>query len=242
MDHSMAEGQAVLGQEVVGHAATGRTPHQNYGYDVAFNTSGTDEFSWYADGVADLFYYFGFDPSSSAAVSGAPEQCGWWRRQPSPCVSRSLWYGIGWSFLRWVSDRFGPAYPGGEQGLQQALIADTAAGPQMAADVVGVSLDTLMAEWSAALYVDDRISNPDPSLTFTSWNLYDFEQNTVSAAHLRPLEAPFSDWQASGDVRSSSTGYVAVDGTSHPATAVKARDASGNDLPAYMQVWIVRLR
>jgi len=242
MDPSMAEGQAVLGQEVVGHAATGRVPYQNYGYDVALNTSGIDQFDWYAEAVQDLFFYFGWDPSSSASIAGAPEQCGWWQRQPTPCVSRSLWYGVGWSFLRWLSDRYGPAYPGGEQGLQQALIADTATGPQMAADVVGVPLETLMAEWSAALYVDDRISNPDPSLTFTSWNLFDFEQNTVATKHLTPLEAPFADWQASGDIRSSSAGYLAVDGTSRPATALKVRDASGNLLSSYMQVWVVRLR
>ncbi|HKK07411.1 MAG TPA: IPT/TIG domain-containing protein, partial [Gemmatimonadota bacterium] len=51
MDHSMAEAQAVLGQEVVGHATTGRAPYQNYGLDVALNTSGADSFDWYADAV-----------------------------------------------------------------------------------------------------------------------------------------------------------------------------------------------
>lgn len=239
MNSSMAEAQAVLGEEVVGHAVTGRQPYQNYGYAVAFNTAGTDSISWYAGEAMDLFYYFGFK-NSTTRIDGAPEQCGWWQQDPSPCTDRPLWYGIGWSFLRWLSDRYGPAYPGGEQGLQQAIIKDPGTGPQIASDVVGVPLSTLMAEWSAALYVDDRVPGADPALTFSSWNLYDFEQNTVATAHLQPLEAPFGDWTASGDVRASSTGYLAISGLSHLATAVKVRGSGGGLLPSGMQIWIVR--
>jgi hypothetical protein len=141
-----------------------------------------------------------------------------------------------------VSDQYGPGYPGGEQGLQQNLIADPGTNLQTVADVVGVPVATLMARWSAALYVDDRIASPDPALTFSSWNLYDFEQHTVADAHLQPTPQTFADWSTPADVRASSTAYVAVDGSGRPATAIRVRDLTGNPLPSYMQVWVVRMR
>lgn len=241
MESRLAEAQATLGEEVVGHVVTGRAPYQNYGFDVAFNTSSADEVDWYVAGWSDVLLYFGFK-NSTERVTGAPEACGWWLEDPSPCLGRPLWYGVGWSFLRWVSDLYGPSYPGGEQGIQQDIVAGPATGPEVVADVVGVPLDSLLARWSAALYVDDRIGSADPALTFTSWNLFDFEQNTVSTAHLEPLEVPFADWTAAGDIRSSSAGYLALDGVGRPASAVRVRGAGESTLPSFMQVWIVRMR
>ena len=241
MGSIVAEAQATLGEEVVGHAETGHQPYQNYGADVILASTGADSVAWYLNKFTDLAQYFGFE-SQTARVDGAPEQCGWWRSDPAPCASRSLWYGVGWSFLRWVSDQYGPSYPGGEQGLQQNLIADPGSGLAIVADVVGVPVPTLMARWSAALYVDDRIPSPDPALTFSSWNLYDFEQHTVATADLQPTPETFGDWTTTADVRASSAAYVAVDGSGRPATAVRVRDPSGNPLPSYMQVWVVRMR
>lgn len=243
MGSVVAEGQATFGEEVVGHAVTGNRPYQNYGADVMFATTGTDSVAWYANKFTDLAVYFGFD-GRTTRIGGAPEQCGWWQGDPSPCVGRPLWYGVSWSFLRWASDRYGPAYPGGEIGLQQDIIAspDTDTRPQVVSDLVGVPLDSLLARWSAALYVDDRIPGPDPSLTFTSWNLSDFEQNTVSSAHLQPYEEAFADWTLGVDVRASSTAYVAVGGSGRPATAVKVRDPSGQVLDSGVQVWVVRMQ
>ncbi|MDP2584699.1 MAG: Ig-like domain-containing protein [Candidatus Palauibacterales bacterium] len=240
MGSIVAEAQATLGEEVVGHAETGHMPYQNLGADVIFATTGADSVAWYLNKFTDLAEYFGFK-NRTARVDGAPEQCGWWQSDPTPCASRSLWYGVGWSFLRWVSDQYGPSYPGGEQGLQQNLIADPGSGLQMVADVVGVPVANLMARWSAALYVDDRIPSPDPALTFPSWNLNDFEQHTVATANLEPTPETFGDWTTTADVRASSAAYVAVDGSGRPATAVRVRDASGNPLPSYMQVWVVRM-
>ena len=241
MGSIVMEAQATLGEEVVGHAETGHMPYQNLGADVIFATTGADSVAWYLNKFADLADYFGF-AGSAGRTGGAPEQCGWWQSDPSPCAARSLWYGVGWSFLRWVSDQYGPGYPGGEQGLQQSLIADPGTDLQTVAAVVGVPVPSLMARWSAALYVDDRIPSPDPALTFSSWNLYDFEQHTVATANLQPTPETFGDWTTTADVRASSAAYVAVDGSGRPATAVRVRDPSGNPLPAYMQVWVVRMR
>lgn len=243
MGSIVAEGQATFGEEVVGHAETGNQPYQNYGADVIFGTTGTDSVAWYLNKFTDLAVYFGFDfRHRDTRVAGAPELCGWWQSDPSPCVGRPLWYGVSWSFLRWVADQYGPSYPGGEEALQQDIISNAGSDPQMVADVVGQPLPTLLARWSAALYVDDRILGPDPSLTFTSWNLHDFELNTVSTAHLQPYEETFGDWTQGVDVRASSTAYVAVGGSGRPATAVKVRDPSGLVLAPSIQVWIVRMQ
>lgn len=241
MNPVIAEGQATLSEEVVGHSVTGRQPGQNYGFITAFNANGTDEFDWYLDGIVDLIRYYGFE-SSTTRVAEAPESCGWWREDPSPCLARPLWYGVSWSFLRWVSDQYGPAYPGGEQGLHQDLIGNDVSGPENVADVVGVPLNELMAGWSASLYVDDRIAFPDPALTFASWDLTDIELNLPETAHLQPLEMGFTDWNGFGEVRASSAGYVTLDGSGRPATAVRVRDGADGTLPTFMQMWVVRLQ
>ncbi len=239
---ALSESQAVLAEEVVGDAVTGRQPYQNYGYDVALNTGGTDAVPYYLEPVTRLFAYFGYDSTTATHVGGAPAECGWWRGDPSPCVGVPQWYAAGWSFERWISDQYGPSFPGGEQGLQKALVVDPGSGLDIVSDVVGVGLDTLLARWSAALYVDDRIPSPDPSLTFSSWNLHDFELHTPTAEHLQPTGEGFADWTAETRVRGSSTAYFLVSGATHPATALRVRAPGGAALPSYMQLWVVRLQ
>lgn len=241
MSSIIAEGQATLSEEVVGHSVTGRATGQNYGYTTAFNADGTDEIDWYSDGFIDLTDYFGFE-SSTTRVEAAPEECGWWREDPSPCASRPLWYGVSWAFLRWASDQYGPGYTGGEQGFHRDLIGSGGTGPENVASVLGQSFEEMMARWAASLYVDDRVAAPDPLLTFTSWDLFDVEQNTVSTAHLQPLEVSFTDWVGEGEIRSSSAGYIAVESAGRPATAIRIRGSTGGLLPADMQVWVVRLQ
>ena len=79
-------------------------------------------------------------------------------------------------------------------------------------------------------------------LTIPSWNLHDVEEGTVETAHLQPFEAGFADWTAVGEIRASSTGYLAVEGAGRPATALRVRGSAGGTLPPGMQIWIVRLR
>lgn len=236
----VAEAQATLGEEVVGHAVTGRSPGQNLGADVIFNTGGADEIDWYLNGFGDLAAYFGFE-SQSSRIAEAPDACGWWRDDPSPCVGRALWYGVGWSFLRWVSDHFGPS-AGGEEALHQQIIGRGGRGLSNVAAIVGQPVDELMARWSAALYLDDRNGASAGTLSWPSWNLFDFEQNTVDTAHLLPFEETFRDWRATGQLRASSTGYLAVEGPDRPWTAIRFENQSGGPLPDGVQVWMVRIR
>lgn len=237
----IAEGQAMFAEEISGHADTDRQPHQNYGFSTARDPDRSDGVQWYPDNFGDLYSYFGFDGQTSR-IEGAPEECGWWRDEASPCTARPLWYGVGWSFLRWVSDNYGPGYSGGEEQLHRDIITDPGTGIPKVASLVGSEVSTLMARWAAALYLDDRVSGLQDGLTYSSWNLHDIvDQNTVETAHLKPVQADFSSWQWEAEVRSSSSGYLQVSGTSRPATAVSVATQAGATLPSDMQVWVVRV-
>lgn len=241
MSPVLAEAQATLAEEVVGHEVTGNGPGNDYGFDVAFG-SDADGVEWYSNAFVDLAGYFGAGESGST-VDDAPEGCGWWRGDASPCFARSLWYGVGWSFLRWASDH----HDGGDgSAFNQNLILAEPAGVgeppvQPVAEVLGVPLEELMGQWAASLYADGRVSGGDPELDFPSWDLRDIDQNLIPSARLTPLEEGFADWQAEGEVRASSAAYVAIEGAGRPATSVRVHGGDGGALPAEMQVWLVRL-
>jgi hypothetical protein len=236
------EGQATLAEEVVGHAMTGRRTGQNYGVDVAFNLD-DEAIDWYLSGFMGLVHYFGFD-SRTARVSGAPEQCSWLSNQDNgPCRSSgSLVYGVSWSFLRWLSDQAGASNPGGEQGLHRSLIDNVRMrGYANVAVAAGTPIRTLLAQWSAALYVDGRVPNADPRLTFRSWDMADIFGSLVETATLAPQTHPFGSFTSNATVRAGSTAYFTVGGQARPATGVGATTPSQGALPAHMQMWVVRL-
>lgn len=264
MSSRVSEAQAMIGEEISGHANSGRTPYQNYGGDVAWDFDDSDTIQWYPDGFNDKARYYGY--TGTGKVAGAPEECGWWTRDPFPCEARSLWYGVGWSFLRWVSDQFGPGYTGGEQQLHQDIIDPTVGSGsgdgslESLEEVVSVvnqgtsastSLSTVMAQWAASLYADDRnaaftpTGSADERLKFSSWDLGPgdgAEGSVVQEAHLQPTQQPFGDWASALEVKSSSSGYFLLDGSGgRSATALEVLTQTGGTLPTYMQVWLVRL-
>lgn len=254
MQSRVTEAQAVIGEEISGHANSGREPYQNYGGDVAWDFDDSDTIPWYPDNFNDLAGYYGFQGRDTSQVDGAPEACGWWIQDHSPCQGRALWYGVGWSFLRWVSDQFGPGYTGGEQQLHQDIIdpaVGSGGGLEEVASVVDGDVSTMMAQWAAALYTDDRNPAFEPSgpaddrLKFSSWDLGPVdgvEGSVVQEAHLQPTEQPFGDWSSPLEVRSSSSGYFLLDGSGgRGATAIEALTQAGGILPSEMQLWLVRL-
>jgi hypothetical protein len=248
------EGQAQLAEEVVGHAANGREPRQDLGFNVAFNPQDWPQaapVSWYVDSFVDLMLYFGYE-SRTARVPNAPEQCSWVGRDRSgdnngPCLGRHV-YGVPWSLLRWVADHFGANYAGGEQELQRRLIENRSlSGFANLEALTGVRADTLLAQWAAALYVDGRFPTLDERLTFPSWNLYEIfeiglaEVNNYTTATLSPRERGFGAFQDQVSVRAGSTAYFVVSGGNRPATAIGARTPTGAALPGNMQLWVVRV-
>lgn len=255
------EGQALIAEELNGHAATDRSTGQNYGFDVAWTgVPGEDEeqteIAWYFGGFVDLFLYYGFkDPEMSAP--GAPEECSWLDLEDDgndgPCESGREVYGVPWSILRWLADHYGVEV-GGEAAFQRGLVERGSSGFPAIAELVPVPRNRWLAEWAAALYVDDRVAGADSRLTFPSWDLTDIEGRVVETAHLRPHQRAFDDFADDVNVRAGSTAYFCIGrtqegdsvdcasaGSGRPETVVRARDALGGNLPSHMQLWVVRL-
>ncbi|HYF38046.1 MAG TPA: Ig-like domain-containing protein [Gemmatimonadales bacterium] len=238
------EGQAMLGEEVTGHAYEGRSPGQNYGGAIAFNFDDPSSIDWYSQAFLGLFLYYGFkDPNTR--VADAPEECSWLAgkpENPGPCVSGLELYGAPWVLLRWISDQFGANHAGGEKGLHQALIRSPATGYAALAAITGHPIKTLLAQWAATLYVDDRVPGSAPALQLPSWNLLDLENNVVETARLVPHSHSFSSFSDAFNVRAGSTAYFRVSGASRPGTAIQIRGNSDQPLPGIMQVFVVRLQ
>jgi hypothetical protein len=238
-----AEGQATLAQEVVSHAMQHRMPGQNYGAAVAFTSTATG--NWYSQMFLDLAAYYGRNSQTPGTkVAGAPEQCSWLDRAPDnagPCMGGRLVY-TSWSFLRWLSDQYGPAFAGGEQGLQRALIDDPGVGYANITDVVGTPIGTLLAQWAATLYTDDRHQGLDPRLSLPSWNLTDiFQRHFGDAGSLVARSRGFANFNEDFSVRAASSAYLRVTAAAAPATAIRVRTPSDTPLPGFVQVFVVRL-
>lgn len=257
----IAEGQATFGEEIVGHAVESRSPGQNYGLQIAINFDDTLSIDWYSTVVADMGFYFGWDPISTGNSDGrvpeAPHECSWLAlppENPGPCVGGRDAYGVPWTLLRWLSDQYGATYPGGEQGLQRDVTHNTLDGFALIESLVGTSIDTLLAQWAAMLYVDDfdETGLGNPRLEMSSWNLHDIFYGSfvsgdvvislIEALRLQPSEALFGRFTRSAMVRGGSTYYSVVSGFDRSAMALKVTDPDGGVLPNEMQLWVVRLK
>ncbi|MBI3983073.1 MAG: Ig-like domain-containing protein [Gemmatimonadetes bacterium] len=255
----IAEGQAVLGEEIVGHAVEGRSPGQNYGLRIAINLDDTSSIDWYLwPVVIDLGLYFGWDPVSTPGnfdgrVAQAPHECSWLEFKPpnpGPCVGGRDPY-VAWAMLRWLSDRF--YTPATESGFHKAIISSTQNGFAMIQSLIGVPMDSLLAQFAAMLYVDDRDDMTAPAaaaLRMSSWDLFNIFYETDpqtnirlrTALRLQPAAVTYSTFTRSARVRAASTYYAVVSGFNREATAIRARDGAGAPLPPWMRSWIVRLQ
>lgn len=246
MDAFMAEGQATFAEEVVGHVETGRSTGQNYGFSVAFNEPRSDPVSWYWDQFTDLSFYFGRnndDPGTP--ITGAPARCSWVTNSPAPCQGRPLWYGVTWSLMRWIADTYGSSFAGGEQEIHRRFVDNDLFGFQNIEDVVGIPIETLLAKWAAALYLDDRgVAGLPADLTVPSWNFKAiFEDGALpGSAALEPSVLSFGDFSSVLRVRASSTAFFTIGGAGRPATALRVRDAVDAALPSHMQIFVVRIK
>jgi hypothetical protein len=238
-----AEGQATLAEEFIGHRLSGRSSGRNYGGDVAFPADGGPR--WYSPSFNMLGMYYGWEPGKPR-IPNAPEQCSWLQRSSDgntgPCHAVDLLpYGVGWLFLRWLSDQFGPSFPNGEKGLQRALVDLRAKGMTGVSQLVGVPTDSLLAQFAAMQYMDDRVPGAAPSLTLSSWNLPGALSLTEDK-QLAPRERPFGTFSDAVSVRGGSTAYFRISGSGHGATALRVRGADGAALPPHMRLWVVRLK
>lgn len=247
-----AEGQAVLAEEVVGHSVLGNAPGQNYDAGVAFGAG--QGARWYGSTGPGgtpfklLAIYYGWIGGTSKAA-GAPEQCTLFGSvRTSTACSVFAFYGASWSLQRYLSDRFGPTYPGGEPGLNRDLIGKNV-GLSGVANIeglgLGVGFDSLFSQWGAMLYADDRVTG-DPALRMTSWNMVDvFNAFSSDAFRLIPAERTFTTFSDSRSVRGGSNAYTRLSAAgARPALALRVRDAGDAPLGTTLkpQLWVVRLQ
>jgi hypothetical protein len=242
----MAEGQATLAEEVIGHAFLGNEPGQNYGYPTAFYVPAYPEPQWYANAFWDIAYYFGYVNDETRA-QWAPENCSWWGLPPGDwhtCADvYRLPYGVSWSLLRWLSDQYGWRFTGGEAELQRRLIEANSTGLASLAEAVGTPADSLMAQWAAALYLDDRRDTYDPIRSFSSWDLSGIMSRMASTATLEPRTRHFADQTEIFHVRAGSTGYILLMDYERPATTLQLVPGEFVDaVPDYVRLWLVRTR
>ncbi|MCH8144826.1 MAG: hypothetical protein IIA55_08930 [Gemmatimonadetes bacterium] len=138
----------------------------------------------------------------------------------------------------------GPSFPGGERAIQKALVDNDFRGLESIEDVVGVPIETLLAEWAATLYLDDRgVPGLPARLDFPSWNLFDIYEGggLPSSARLDPIRIVFTNFARDVDVRAASTAYFVLAGNVQSPTAVRVRDQADGQLPPNMQVFLVRI-
>jgi hypothetical protein len=246
------EGQAVLAEEVNGHAASGRSGGQDYGFEVAFSGASQNaepsDIAWYVGAFIDLAIFYGLNIDDNDQIfktANAPEQCSWLGRRSEnndgPCLSGREVYGTSWSFLRWVTDHFAATTPGGAQGVNRAFIDGTVGGFANIVDVTATPIHQMLAQWSAALWLDGREIGMENRLTMPSWDLFDIFAGLIQQAHLQPRSRGFGAFTDNVSVRGGSTAYFTISGT-RPATYVRFRRQGGAQLPNGMQVWVVRTR
>ena len=237
----------------MGHRATGLKTGQDYDAGTVRALEGK---AWYQGLFGGLATYYGYEPGDDWTFGGdgerrpdAPEGCTLLMGNSfasNACVLGSG-YGAAWSFFRYVADRYGPTWPGGEQGFMKDWIAahPTLAGTANVEALLGTSFTELFAQWAAMQYVDGRVAGADPALLLSSWNLQDIMPAVGENAPLLPKSRSFSNFTTSLSIRGGSTAYSLFDdATPRPAVAISVRDASGGVLSTEIKphVWVVRVR
>ncbi|MEJ2204698.1 MAG: hypothetical protein P8170_11345 [Gemmatimonadota bacterium] len=237
------EGQASLAIEIVGHRALGRSPGQDYDAAAALSVAGRP---WYEGRFLSLAAYYGHDLDGGRHAD-APETCTLLFVDPlqDTGCEPSQGYGASWSFFRYVADRYGAAWSGGEAGLMRDWIDrnPTLQGAANVEALLGRPFGELFAEWAAMHYLDARVPDADPDLLMASWNLGDVLPMLGANTTLEPTTRMFADFGASLLVRGGSTAYsLFTDAAARPATAIRFRDGSGGILGDDMRpvLWVVR--
>ena len=245
----MAEGQATLAEEVVGHSILGNATGQNLNVAEALDYDNIPFPFWYANPWTDLGHYFGWPGvpdfnENTPRIEGAPQECTWTDAgEDDPCISRPLWYGVTWSLLRWAADQFGEDF-GGEPALHQAIIRNNIAGFDNLREVLAPYglLEDLLAQWAAAFYMDDRPGQSDPRHSVSSWDYFSADTRLFEQAWLEPITKSYSDFTENVRVRDPSTAFFLVGGGIAPQYSIKVEGAGGGSLGSDIQVWIVRTK
>ena len=173
-----AEGQAVLSEEIMGHIVLGNSPNQNYGWPTVENRVGNNA-RWYRSMVAEIEDYLLDRRYDFQSPESGPGPCSWWHSTSDPCQTR-LWYGVAWSFLRFVTDQLPTTI--NDTTFHQKIIDNSPTDytwETVAAEFPDKTLNDLLTEWSAMLSLDDNpdlnfegIGGFDSPYSMKSWNFH----------------------------------------------------------------------
>ncbi|MYE05723.1 MAG: hypothetical protein F4Y04_00605, partial [Chloroflexi bacterium] len=108
------EGHARFGEEVYAWALANLSSAQNYGNQLLQNP-GYPRTPWHSNFRLVGNFLNGRHPEQS-------QECSWLLPDPAPCIGSYLFYGVGWSLLRYLTDQYDRLYPGGEANLNRELI------------------------------------------------------------------------------------------------------------------------
>ena len=237
------EGGATLAEQLVGYKVMGDAPLQDLGWNEM--VAGQD---WYKNWMFDMARYFGWG-DSNVRIALAPEQCTWIGRvedgNDGPCVSSRAVYGVPSMLLRYLLDRFGPSFAGGEEALMREMTGSTSAGYATVEAITGESIEVTLAHFGAALWADGRINNWN---TITSWNVTEIFtnlelQSAFENTNLIPYHSQDAAPELSVSVRGGSNAYLRWEPPGNPKpTSIRLRTPAGADPPDHMALWIFRLR
>ena len=242
------EGGATLAEQLVAYELFGHGPGQNLGHA---QVQGSEESrGWYWGGwIADMVSFFGWDGlgHGSGRVRGAPEECTWIGREEDgntgPCAGRHV-YGVPSMLLRFVMDRWGEEYPGGEAALMRRLVNSPSAGFSSLEEVSGRRIEEILAEFYIALWGDGRPSSPGYAWDWmASWDLHDIFSRFPDDYQLQPRTSSSRSPRAVANIRDGSSLYVhwTPSGSLAP-TSIRVTAPSGHPVPGHISVWAWRIR
>jgi hypothetical protein len=239
------EGVAELAIEVVGHLLRGN----DVGMDLGAGVLGADALAplWYQPRFDRLALFYGWD-GASGRTDRAPAQCSLFGfGGPSLPCSPGFGQGAAWSFLRYLSDRLGAAYPGGEAALHRTLAGMPAHDLLLLIQsLAGEDLPDLIVHWAMMLYTDNRIAGGTAGqLQMMSWDLESIASAATPQQRLAPLALGFTTSRHEAAIVGGGTAYFTIEATgAHGPLAVEVRDPAGNPLGTELQprLWVVRMR
>lgn len=239
----VAEGQAELIVEHVGMTLSGLGAQQDLGSAV-LALPGLS--SWIPERFDRLARFQGWD-GAAGTITGAPEECSLFGFVGATSVcDPEAGPGAAWSFLRYVSDRFGPSMIGGEPALHHAIIDLEPTGDLIGQleNMLGVTLPELIVDWAGMLYADGRLTPAQaPTLQMTSWRLQ--EMIPVGPKRLTPARFGFSDFARDGTLVGGGTAYTLVTSNgAHGPIAMSIDDGAGGAVPGAVRprLWVLRMR
>ena len=234
-----AEGGATLSEQLVAYRLFGHESTPNRGW--AAYDSGR---AWYSEWVSGMAHFFGWDPHYyyGRRVPGAPHQCSWVGRpsqgNDGPCRNRRAAYDVPSMLLRYMMDRYGGDYTGGEQALMRRLTQSPYVGYASLEEVAERPIEALLADFYMSLWMD--LHGVD---WLQSWDLADIWRRFGEEAWLRPYASTASAHQHDWTIRAGSGALLRWSpGGALAPTSLKVTPPGGGRTPAHISLWVLRIR